>query len=603
MSSPSTMNTTVNIPLQDLSNDEIVLFLSNSGFHKCITGVIDNEISGFNLHDCENIEDLKSFASDLIPLKLKELLKTVVKAKDEGVPTRLLSLNTNNSKQSMISLSSNSNSNSTFDDDLDISIEEIYPCPLPEDVNKLVDKLNKEKEKENNGNVSLLNISTTSNNNNADNNNYNNIVNTMTDELISSSSSFNINSNDVISPTTASAPVMSADVMSFFDENPQHMQMHIQIHEEEEGVVDNEGSSVHVPVLIVSNREDADSTCTTLRTVLLDGPVQYSTQYSTQPLVQPSITQEQHKISRLETSKHENNNPVSSTCTTTGHVPVQYADANVTVQYATVPEDVMTALTNELKETKKALSACKLTISSLEQSNIVLKKEISVQERGNFMATSKVADLTVQLKCLQNKYNDVLEQKSVLQEEITCLQETVTLRDKKILECTDELGQLQYVIDKLSVDNKTMQSRFEQSPGSSPTVQSAPIAGTSEEINYRFVEAGSRGFVTSLKQYLTQGANINHTDKHGNTAIFNASANGHIAAVEWLVKTYADVNIANCTGSTPLIKALEGKHVTIAKMLIKIGNADVNLRTNIGNTALSVARAKSLSEIILMLDR
>lgn len=104
-------------------------------------------------------------------------------------------------------------------------------------------------------------------------------------------------------------------------------------------------------------------------------------------------------------------------------------------------------------------------------------------------------------------------------------------------------------------------------------------------MNERLLDAALRGDIDMVRQFLVDGADINHEDNDGNTVLSLASQNGHLAVVEHLMANGADANRENEMGKTALVLALYNGHLAIAERLVANG-ADVNRVNNYGETAL-----------------
>lgn len=98
------------------------------------------------------------------------------------------------------------------------------------------------------------------------------------------------------------------------------------------------------------------------------------------------------------------------------------------------------------------------------------------------------------------------------------------------------------------------------------------------------------------------GANISVTDKDGNTALMYAVFNGRYDAALELVNAGANLNYKNgdeIAGGECLVSAVDANKIDLVKALISKG-VDVNY-VSYGDTALSIAQDKGLTEIIKVL--
>ncbi len=58
--------------------------------------------------------------------------------------------------------------------------------------------------------------------------------------------------------------------------------------------------------------------------------------------------------------------------------------------------------------------------------------------------------------------------------------------------------------------------------------------------------------IDNLKDYLSQGADINHQNENGNTVLIRAASRNKLGVVKFLVSNGANVNIQNNEGKTAL---------------------------------------------------
>jgi hypothetical protein len=112
-------------------------------------------------------------------------------------------------------------------------------------------------------------------------------------------------------------------------------------------------------------------------------------------------------------------------------------------------------------------------------------------------------------------------------------------------------------------------------------------------------ERNSSGVVGGL---ITQGANVNFTDKFGTTALMVAADRGHADVVRLLMDAGADIHMRTDDGSTALMKAAGAldNQVEMVTMLLDAG-ADKNLRNKYGNTAFSAIRTNTDPQLKVLL--
>ncbi len=123
------------------------------------------------------------------------------------------------------------------------------------------------------------------------------------------------------------------------------------------------------------------------------------------------------------------------------------------------------------------------------------------------------------------------------------------------------------------------------------------------------------GHTEILQTLLTKGASTEAKNREGITALMYAAGNDHVrsirallATVEIKVETFgmtasfprSDINAINNNGNTALMFAVSEGHVDSVLALLAHG-ADTKIRDNDGDTALTIAERRGLSNIVQML--
>ncbi|CAF3606260.1 unnamed protein product [Rotaria sordida] len=88
-----------------------------------------------------------------------------------------------------------------------------------------------------------------------------------------------------------------------------------------------------------------------------------------------------------------------------------------------------------------------------------------------------------------------------------------------------------------------------------------------------------------VKQFISEGDDINLQDNHGWTPLHEAANHGHIDIVRYLLDCKANINIKANNGITALIDACNSGCLDIIEILLSYG-AKTNIRTNNGYTAV-----------------
>ena len=115
--------------------------------------------------------------------------------------------------------------------------------------------------------------------------------------------------------------------------------------------------------------------------------------------------------------------------------------------------------------------------------------------------------------------------------------------------------------------------------------QSAPAAAPEADDLFAAAKAGN---VNQLRILLSQGLDINISNRERETSLHMAAARGHYSAVIFLVNKGAYVNAKTVKNWIPLHHAVRSRHPNIVNFLISRGSS-AQSRTSDGLTAIDMA--------------
>ncbi|OPY79828.1 MAG: Ankyrin repeats (3 copies) [Syntrophorhabdus sp. PtaU1.Bin058] len=122
------------------------------------------------------------------------------------------------------------------------------------------------------------------------------------------------------------------------------------------------------------------------------------------------------------------------------------------------------------------------------------------------------------------------------------------------------------------------------------------------ELENSLIMYASIGDLTSVRNLVEKGANINARDSVGMTALISAVRMGdrNKEVALFLIEKGADVNVYDKYGLTPLMHAAQGGSVNIVNALINKG-ANLNAQDQYGNTALMQAIRSPRADVVKLL--
>jgi len=107
--------------------------------------------------------------------------------------------------------------------------------------------------------------------------------------------------------------------------------------------------------------------------------------------------------------------------------------------------------------------------------------------------------------------------------------------------------------------------------------------------------------VGAIEMLLKKGAKVDNKGINGKTALMYASQKGHIKVIGILIREGADIDAQDSQGETALMMAIQNNQMKTWKVLIKTWEANINIKSDAGTTALLEAMKINHDELILLL--
>ncbi len=126
---------------------------------------------------------------------------------------------------------------------------------------------------------------------------------------------------------------------------------------------------------------------------------------------------------------------------------------------------------------------------------------------------------------------------------------------------------------------------------------SAPVATPEADDLFAAANAGN---VNQIRTLLSQGLDINTSNRERETALHIAAARGHYSAVIFLVNQGAYVNAKTVKNWVPLHHAVRFRHPNIVNFLVNHG-ASIYSRTSDGLTAMDMAKNMNNDRLLSIL--
>ena len=154
------------------------------------------------------------------------------------------------------------------------------------------------------------------------------------------------------------------------------------------------------------------------------------------------------------------------------------------------------------------------------------------------------------------------------------------IREMRLLEWYTQQQQAEHRVPQPASQNSSTNQPY--NPPSTPAPAAAPEA---EDL----FAAANAGNVNQLRTLLSQGLDINISNRERETALHMAAARGHYSAVIFLVNKGAYVNAKTVKNWIPLHHAVRFRHPNIVNFLINHGSSAYS-RTSDGLTAVDMAK-------------
>lgn len=136
--------------------------------------------------------------------------------------------------------------------------------------------------------------------------------------------------------------------------------------------------------------------------------------------------------------------------------------------------------------------------------------------------------------------------------------------------------------------------------------EGADINAVANDLDTPWLLAGARGRTEMLGLMIPKGPDLSKLNRYGGTALIPACHYGYVDTVKLLLSAKINVDLINSLGWTCLLEAVilgDGgpNQQEIIRLVLKAG-ANPDIADKKGDTALSHARARGLTQIIAILE-
>lgn len=249
-------------------------------------------------------------------------------------------------------------------------------------------------------------------------------------------------------------------------------------------------------------------------------------------------------------------------------------NANISSKSSTREMPAIVAEKQATKETTKTVS------EDDEPSHVNHKKTNSLREKikeGRFVLLSLITIIAIIVLSFFAKSHEKVK---------TPPPQAIISRTPEITPSISQATSSPEIIASISPSSTPV---FTSIPTPTPAPTTTPNPPKSSFKAYHgFFNAADKGDLQKVKEFLSEGADVNARGSDDETPLHRAILSGHFLVASILIENSADVNAKNKFNETPLHRAILSGRLDLVKLLIEKG-ADVNTRTMLNETPLELA--------------